>query len=266
MRPTGWFKYKLTLAASIFALICGCLPISSPAPHGNYYVTSEIAYLRDGPRYNSRVLGQLYKDDMVEKLQSTSAKWWRIRANRTGQVGWMQASILSLNPVKITCYYVTPDTVVLRECPGEECQSLQLLYRGDQVQRVEKNDRGWWRVLVIKGRGLGWLPEKDLVEHPVSPQSKIAKKNYYYVAVTYLKLYQQPMNSAKVIKTLKFNNQLQKLAENPLGWLKVRQPSSSAVGWVKQRYLESLPRRFPRGYQRHKRKLPKGQELEPEIM
>jgi uncharacterized protein YgiM (DUF1202 family) len=233
---------------------------------GNYYVTSEIAYLRDGPRYGGRVLGQLYKGDQVEKLEANGSEWWRVRSGRTGQEGWIQDSKLSLNPVPITYYYVSPDTVALRECPGEECPSLQLLYRGDEVQQVEKNNQGWWRVLALKGRSLGWLPEKALVEHLKLTHPKIAAPNYYYVAVSRLKLHQQPLYSAKVVKTLEFNDQVVKVAETPMGWLKVRQPTSGATGWVEIRHLESLPLKFPHPPKRLKKKGPKGPEAEPEIM
>jgi uncharacterized protein YgiM (DUF1202 family) len=265
-RGALWLSHRTILVALMLTLLGSCTPIRPTAPLANYYVTSEIAYLRDGPRYEGRVLGQLYKGDQVEKLESDGSEWWRVCSGRTGQEGWVQASLLSLNPVPISYYYVSPDTVPLRECPGEECPSLQLLYRGDEVQHVEKNKRGWWRVLVTKGRGLGWVPEKALVEHPIPSQPKVTAQNYYYVAVNRLKLYQQPLHLAQVIKTLQVNDQLQKLAESPLGWFKVRQPSSGAVGWVEGRYLESLPLQYPRQPKSPKKKVPQAPLPEPEVM
>jgi SH3-like domain-containing protein len=274
MSPRARYLYKRTTRflcrtippGLILALIGSCTTIPLTAPIGNYYVTSEIAYLRDTSRYEGSVLGQLYKGDLVEKLEAEGSEWWRVRSGRTGQEGWMQESKLSLNPVPINYYHVSAGTVPLRECPGEECPSLQLLYRGDEVQLVEKNDRGWWRVLAIKGRGLGWLPEKALSEHVNLSQPKTSAPSYYYVAVTRLKLHQQPLYSAKVIKTLEFNDQLLKVAESPLGWLKVRQPSGGAVGWVEIRHLESLPLKFPHRQKKLKKKGPKDSESEPEIM
>ncbi|MFZ5447895.1 MAG: SH3 domain-containing protein [Thermodesulfobacteriota bacterium] len=260
-----WFSFRTILIALVLALIGSCAPIRPTAPLAHYYVNSEIVYLRDGPRYEGRVLGQLYKGDQVETLESYGLEWWRVRSGRTGQEGWVQEGLISLNPVPINYFYVSPDTVALRECPGEECPSLQLLYRGDEVQPVEKNTRGWWRVLVVKGRGLGWVPEKALVEDlPLQP--KVAAQAYYYVAVNRLKLYQQPLHLAQVVKTLKINDQLQKLAETPLGWFKVRQPSSGAVGWVESRYLESLPLQFPRQPKSPKKKAPPAPLPEPEVM
>jgi uncharacterized protein YgiM (DUF1202 family) len=236
----------LILLALLLSLVGACVSSPPQAPGVPAYVTSEIAYLRDGPEYEGHVLGQFYKGDQVEKLESNGSDWWRVRSGRSSQVGWMQGSFLSLNPVPVDYYYVTPNTVPLRECPGDGCASLQLLYRGDRVQKVEKNDRGWWRVLVAKGRSLGWLPENTISEsQEVSLPNP--QKTYYYVAVKSLRLRLQPMDSSEVIKTLRFNDQLQKLAESPAGWIKVRHPASGAVGWVSARYLETLPLKSPRG-------------------
>jgi uncharacterized protein YgiM (DUF1202 family) len=266
MRALRFFSRTIFSALVLVLVVGSCTSFRSPAPVGNYYVTSEIAYLRDGPRYEGRVLGQLYKNDPVEKLEPNGLEWWRVRSGRTGQEGWMLGSLLSLNPVPMNYYYVSPDTVSLRECPGEECPALQLLYRGDEVQQVEKNDRGWRRVLVIKGRSLGWLPEQALVERLTLTQPKIASPNYYYVAVNRLKLRQHPLNSANVIKTLEFNDQLLKVAETTTGWLKVRQTKSGAQGWVENRHLKSLPLKFPLRPKRLQKKVPQRPESDPEIM
>jgi uncharacterized protein YgiM (DUF1202 family) len=260
------FLSRTIIPALTCALLWSCTAVRTRPLMGTYYVTSEVAYLRDSPAYESHVLGQLYKGDQVENLESTPSAWWRVRSGRTGQEGWIQESFLSLTPAPITYYYVSREVVPLRECPGEACPSLQLLYQGDEVQQVQKNDQGWCRVLVTKGRGLGWVPEKALAEQQVLNQPGNARQNYYYVAVDRLKLHQQPLTAAKVLKTLEFNNQLVKLAESPSGWFKVRQPSSGAVGWVEARHLESLPQQFPRRTKRHKKQVPQAPVPEPEVM
>jgi uncharacterized protein YgiM (DUF1202 family) len=262
---TRRFLSWVIIVTLIAAMTDGCTSVRLTPPQGNYYVTSEIAYLRDGPSYEGRVLGQLYRGDQVEGREPNVSDWWRVRSARTGQEGWIQQGLLSLDPVSITYYYVKRD-VHLKECPGEVCPALQLLYRGDEVQQVQKNDQGWWRVLVIKGRGLGWLPSDVLAEQPILEQAATSAQSYYYVAVSRLKLHQQPLSLAEVVKTLEFNDQLVKLAESPLGWFKVRQPASGAVGWVEARYLEAQPQRSPRRFKRLKKPLPKAPAVEPEVM
>ena len=138
------------------------------------------------------------------------------------------------------------------------------------MQKIEQNDQGWWRVLVIKSRNLGWLPAKTLAENLEEAQAKAAEKPYLYVAVRRLKLFRQPRPEAEVVKLLQVNDQVEKLDQNPAGWVKVRQPSSGAVGWVLGRYLEPLPVGYPRPEKSKKRKPqpqiqpPKPTETEPQ--
>ena len=74
------------------------------------------------------------------------------------------------------------------------------------------------------------------------------------MAVRRLKLFGEPRPEAEVVKVLQVNDQVEKLDQNPAGWLKVRQPSSGAVGWVQGRYLESLPVGYPRPEKSKKRR------------
>ncbi len=85
--------------------------------------------------------------------------------------------------------------------------------------------------------------------------SKSNPETYYYVAVSKLILRAKPSNRGEVIRTLRFNDQVQKIGETE-DWFKVRQPSSGAVGWVISRDLETLPLISPRG-------VPSKNELKP---
>jgi uncharacterized protein YgiM (DUF1202 family) len=242
MRPAPSCRLML-LAAILLIAVAACAARRPPAPEGgNYYVTTKITYLRDSPGYQGNLLGQLYLGDQVEKLESHESGWWQVRSARSGQIGWVQGELLSPAPVRLVYFYVTR-TVALRECAQESCPSLQLVYPGDQVQKIEENDRGWVRVLVARSRTLGWLPGAAVSQHLEAAAGK-PEGPYYYVAVRTLKLRQQPALEAEVVKTLRLNDQLQKLEVNPGGWVKVRQPAGGAAGWVMGRYLETLPVRW----------------------
>jgi len=117
---------------------------------------------------------------------------------------------------------------------------LQLLFRGDQVQRVEAGDQGWWRVLAVNSRSLGWVPAGALTERREDVQQKQLRKPYYYVAVRKLVLRAKASDRSEVIRILSLNDQVEKLGETK-DWLNVRQPSTGAVGWVLGRYLKTLP-------------------------
>ncbi len=144
-----------------------------------------------------------------------------------------------------------------------------MLFRGDQVQRVETGGQGWWRVLVITSHSLGWVPAGALAESLEEARQKPLRKLYYYVAVKKLVLKAKPANGAEVIRTLSLNDQVEKIGETK-GWFSVRQPMSGAVGWVVSRYLETLPsispRREPVKKKPRRAQQKAGPAPEPEIM
>lgn len=168
----------------VLGLVCSCAttPVVKP-PAGPFFITSEITYLLDRPGYGGNVLGPLYRGDKVELMEAGELAWWQVKPHRSGQMGWVRKEVLSPDPVAAVFYFVKEDTLPLRECPRSDCMPLQLLFRGDEVQRVEAGDQGWWRVLVINSRSLGWVPAASLAERREDAQQKQLTKPYYYVAV-----------------------------------------------------------------------------------
>ncbi|MBM4275062.1 MAG: hypothetical protein FJ134_11465 [Deltaproteobacteria bacterium] len=227
--------------------------------------------MRDSLGYEGNILGQLYRGDEVKRLDADKSAWWRVEIRRTGQTGWVRKELLSATPVSPVFYYVSEDSLPLLECPASDCHPLQLLFRGDEVQRVEEGKQGWWRVLAVKSRILGWAPSASLAARLEEAQARPPGKLYYYVAVRRLSLRAQPSTQAGVIRTLRFNDQVQKLEEKHPGWFKVRQPSSGAVGWVPGRNLQPQPLISPPGGSPAKKGLkpfkPREEpQLEPEFM
>ena len=216
------------------------------APEGSFYVTPEITYLLDNPGHGGNVLGPLYKGDKVDRVDVGESPWWQVKLQRSAQVGWVRQELLSSGPVATVFYYVNEDPLPLLECPRADCLPLHLLYRGEQVRRVEEGDRGWWRIQVVKSYSLGWAPGSALTEHIEDTRQKHTPKPYYYVAVKKLILRAKPSNRGQVIRTLRFNDQVQKIGETK-DWYQVRQPSTGALGWVHSRDLENLPLILPRG-------------------
>ncbi len=261
---------RLISLSLLLGLACACAEtqVVKP-PEGPFFVTSEITYLLDSPGDGGNVLGQLYRGDKVEKVDGGDSAWWRVRLQRSGQTGWIRKELLSPNPIATTFYYVNEDALHLLECPRSDCLSLQLLFRGDQVQKVEAKDRDWWRVLVIRSRSLGWVRAASLTERLADTQQTQIRKPYYYVAVRKMMLRAAPSTRSGVIRTLQFNDQVQKLGETK-DWFKVRQPSSGALGWALSRELETLPMVVPRGVPSKDELKPfkprEEQQVEPEFM
>ena len=260
---TNWAR--LIPLILLLGLVCSCVttPVVKP-PEGPFFVTSEITYLLDRPGYDGNVLGPLYRGDKVQPVDVGESAWWRVELHRTEQRGWVRKESLSPDPVATVFYFVKEDTLSLRECPRSDCMPLQLLSRGDEVQRVEAGDRGWWRVLVINSRSLGWVPAAALAERLEEAQQKQLPKPYYYVAVRKLILRAKPSDRSEAVRTLDVNDQVEKIGETE-GWFKVRQPSSGAVGWVISRHLDTLPLTSPRGVPPKKKPGPSPQKAEPAV-
>ncbi len=246
---------RLIILIIILSWTCSCAQAPVKPPEVSFYVIPEVTYLLESPGVGGKVLGPLYRGDEVEKLAAGESSWWHIKVLRSEQTGWIRKELLSSNPVASVFYFVKEDSLFLRGCPRPDCLPLELLYRGDQVQRVEAGAQGWWRILAIKTRSLGWVPAASLTERIEAAQPRPARKAYYYVAVWKLNLLARPASRGEVVRALHFNDQVQKLGETD-GWFMVRQPASGALGWVASRDLEDRPLISPRG-------VPAKNELKP---
>jgi uncharacterized protein YgiM (DUF1202 family) len=262
----------LVMAALLLGIAGSCVQAPVKPPENSFFISVETAYLRDNPGYGGNVLGQLYQGDEVKVLAVQESGWWRVELLRSGQQGWIQKELLSDTPVRPVFYYVNRDSLPLLECPRDDCLRLQVLFRGDQVQRVAEGERGWWHVLAIKSRSLGWVPSELLTETFQETRAGQLQKPYYYVKPVRVRLRAQPSATSEIVRTLKFNDQVQKIAEGP-GWFKVRQPASGAVGWIAIPDLEPSPGLAPARARPAKEKeepepvQPKPEpEIEPEFM
>lgn len=223
----------------VVIMLClgACVEYRPYTPPTYYYVSPATIYLRDCPGYECGIVAQLYNGDQVEKLDVNDYGWWRVRAVRTGQIGWMPGEQLSLAPVP-SVYYVSLPTALLRTCPDYKCPSLGVLQRGDRVEKLDQNEYGWWQVRVLKDSRTGWIPATAVALTPGPP--------LFYVAVENLNLRMLPSTSSRIITVLNLNDKVEKLDQNPSGWFQVRRLRDGAVGWVAARYLEYFPVSYPR--------------------
>lgn len=238
-------KGRITLCLLlIFASSCAKAPIITQPIH--FYIIPEITYLRESPGYEERVLSQLNRGDQVDLLTDGESSWWRVQQMSSSQIGWVQKALLSSEPISGRFYYVNLKNIPLRDCPRNDGQTLKLLSRGDRVNKFDENSQGWWRVQASGSEILGWLPATVLTENHANTEPKQPPKEYYYVAVNKLGLRAKPWIKDEIIRTLQFNEQVQKIAQNSQGWIKVYLPANGAQGWVISRYLEPLPLTAPR--------------------
>jgi len=145
-------------------------------------------------------------------------------------------------------FYVVAGEALLRECPSPDCGILTRLYRSDQVEYLDTNTYGWWKVRVIRTGLVGWLTADLLsaVPSPPPPSYPSYPPYYYYVAANNIALRTYPMYSSGVTGTALLNDRVEKLGDSPQGWTKVRSLRDGSEGWILTRYLSPQPVAYPR--------------------
>jgi len=270
----------------------GCLGGCAITPHQPemLYSIPAISYLREAPKYDSHVVTEIYAADRV-KFLNQSAGWRQVELLRNKQIGWIPRDLLSENPIIAEKYYIIANGVPLSDAPRKDVVSYNILSRGEAVQKLEQKD-GWWRVLVLQDKAIGWIPaemasetrplpaglagtpnlipEKPAKAVPPGPQPQ--PPNHYFVAAGTLPMHILPLKDSEVVKVLALNSRVAEIARNDSGWVKIRYLETGAEGWAEARYLKTAPVTkkseivTERKYRKrgHSRKPAKG--LEPEGM
>lgn len=238
---TRW-PWPWIIAGCLSALsILSCVPQEVTTKPSVYYVTPVITYLKEYPRYDCKVVGELYRADRLEQLEA-KGNWWRVRLKGGTLTGWLQKELVSATPVPAIYYYVAADSLELRDCPSPDCPFRKILFKGDMVQKIDSNGQGWVRVLVEKDASIGWIPADQVTDRAIKAETTpAAKKVYYYAAGPEVALHSLPLFSSKVVKSVHLDEKLEKLAQLGHDWYKVRHPESGAEGWVAARYLKTSP-------------------------
>ncbi len=225
----------LLLLFLIIALVSGCeQPRSYPVPPSYSYVVPTTTYLRSCASYADEcyVVAQVFSGDRVTVLDRNDYNWARVQLERSGVIGWIPGELLTPSPVPSN-FYVAWNSVYLRDCADYNCRSVELLNRGDRVDKIDQDYRGWWRVRSIKSGLTGWIPASAVAPSPGPP--------YFYVAVSSLALRASPSTSSRIITNLGFNSQVEMLGMGPAGWANVRVVRTGTIGWVSSYYLETFP-------------------------
>jgi uncharacterized protein YgiM (DUF1202 family) len=240
-----WTAAILMLAAA--TLVTGCESprgAAYPVTPTYYYVTPATTFLRDCPGYECSIVMEVYSGDRVAVLDRNDFGWSRVQLDRTGAIGWIPGDLLSLSPIPPN-FYVAYSTVYLRDCADYNCRAVELMNRGDRVEKLDQDYRGWWRVRSYKTGNSGWVPASAVSVRPGPP--------YFYVDVSSLALRAGPSTSSRILTTLSLNSQVEMLGSGVGGWVQVRDVRSGIIGWVAARYLESFPVPYARSAPKKKR-------------
>src|SRR4030042_5815454 len=151
MRVSGNIKSLIpVLAVLLLASSCEA-PRSYPPPITYYYVAPTTAYLRSCPSYGDEcgMVAQVFAGDRVELTDANDFGWSMVRLERSGAVGWIVSDLLTMSPVPAT-YYIASINEYLRECGDYNCRPIEMLVRGDRVEKRDQDNRGWGGGVFLK--------------------------------------------------------------------------------------------------------------------
>jgi uncharacterized protein YgiM (DUF1202 family) len=299
MKPSLGDRRKLVVLLALLLLCNACALIRPQPPPAVYYTIPSVTYFRESPGYASRNIATVYRGEPVTILSKIAHDWCQVQTTQGQQVGWIQCPLLSPVPIPTETYTVQEDEVPLRDTPQKDGTSRQVLRRGDIIRKVSENQQGWWWVLMEKSDSLGWIPATALLQAapatvgsgqavgPAGREAAEAKASgppaspvYLYAATASLDLRLLPLLSSQVVKVLKFNDKVEKVAQSGAEWLKVKYPETGAQGWVLAQALAESPLAAPKVFPpKPKKSLRKpgrvrtaepeateSEEIEPEVM
>jgi len=250
----------------LLLLVCAsCALLQTQPPPSVYYTIPSVTYFRESPGYGSRNVATVYRGEQVKILSSIPDDWCRVQTVQGQQIGWIQRPLLSPVPIPTETFTVRENEVPLRDAPQKESTSRQVLHRGDQIRKLSENQQGWWWVLVEKDESLGWLPATaaspgasetapaGLATAPagggaagLTAPSPPAPRKDYYVATANLDLHLLPLLSSQVVKALKFNDKVERVAQSDSEWVKVKYPETGAQGWAQALSFTESPSAVPK--------------------
>lgn len=138
-------------------------------------------------------------------------------------------------------YVVEAEAALLRDQPSPESGILARLQRSDQVEYLDANATGWWKVRSLRTGVVGWMTSDLLTAAaaPPIPPSSALQGEYYYVNTPTTNLRIIPLHSSANTGTVQLNDRVEKLGASPEGWTKVRNTRDGRKGWLPTRYLSA---------------------------
>lgn len=169
-------------------------PPPPPPPTAAWFKVNTAALnVREGPGTTFRILGLVYRNEVVQRLEvSTDGDWFRVRRNYDGFTGWVSKQYLDETtapppPVEETIWYqVRAAALNVREGPGTSFNSVGFLSKGEGVAGVDVNADGTWRKVQRVDGFTGWCSNQYLAslgKNPVTITQKL------FTGVTYTRKY-----------------------------------------------------------------------------
>lgn len=136
-------------------------------------------------------------------------------------------------------YQVAAESALLRDFPSPESGILATLEHFDQVEYLDRNARGRWKVQSERTGKTGWSTEDLLAAaRPAAPAAP-GRTKYSYVNRPSLELRAIPLQSSASTGTVQLNDTMEILSKSSNGWTKVRALRNGNKGWLPTRFISA---------------------------
>ena len=109
-------------------------------------------------------------------------------------------------------YVVEAEAALLRDYPSPDSGILTRLDHSDQVEYLDANASGWWKVRSLRTGVVGWMTSDLLAAAPPKlPLSIPTKTEYSYVNTPSIDLRVIPLHSSATTGTVQLNDRVEKL-------------------------------------------------------
>ncbi|RFU69368.1 hypothetical protein D0469_09870 [Peribacillus saganii] len=208
------------------------------------YATVNSLNVRQGASGTSKSLGKISKGTPVT-VYSQNGSWLKVTVPSKKWTGWIAKNYIAFSPipaakpavpaapVPAATFYVTVNSLNLRELPTTSSKVIQSLNKGTAVQLTEKKT-GWGKVKIANGK-TGWVSLTYLsAKTPVEPV-KIPTDGKYITLTSDNDLLKGPGTDYEVIKIEAAGTRLEKMSVKA-DWMEVK-TAAGVIGWVHSSYI-----------------------------
>jgi uncharacterized protein YgiM (DUF1202 family) len=236
---------RLIKVRALAALVSVGVMLSLLAPQAANAATQVTATvgvnIRSGPSTSSRILGGLYRGQIVTAIRSSHG-WTKIEF--AGSIGYVASRYLSKGkdlpvPKKVGAgtVKITTTALNLRTGPGLSYRVIKVLKEGSKVTMTGKTARGWAQL--VNGKSTGWSSMQYLASSATGRPAIIGKR----VAMADLDIRTTSGANAKTVAEVKKGTALSVTGAIQNGRAQIIYKGN--VRWVTAKYLSNVKSNLP---------------------
>jgi uncharacterized protein YgiM (DUF1202 family) len=232
-------------------------PMPDPGPNPTAVVNTGALNVRSGPSINFSVVAKVYGGQTVQLLgRAPNSSWVRVHTSSSAE-GWVNSNFLVSSvpisslpiidggspPSSGATAVVNTGALNVRGGPGLAYAVITVIYQGQTVELLARNQEGSWVVVRLSNGTQGWANAGELITSvPVSSlpvTGAPAPVSSGTVAVGALNVRSGPGVEYNVITAVTHGQIVGLIGRNASStWLQIQTPNGT-VGWVNSSYIMS---------------------------